>query len=51
VTVQEAIQHINGILENVVNCTGPERDTLRLAVNTIKQAVAEKKEDIQERTE
>jgi hypothetical protein len=42
-TPQQAIEYLNGILENVVNCTGPERDKIRAAVNAIRTALEEDK--------
>jgi hypothetical protein len=47
-TPQEAIEYINQILETVVQCNGPERNKLRLAVRTIVNELAEKKEDKKE---
>ena len=44
-TVKEAIEYLSAILENRLTCNGPERDTLRLAMKIIKEAVLDKKED------
>jgi hypothetical protein len=41
-TPEQCLEYLFGILENVVNCTGPERDKLRMAVNIIKTALDEK---------
>jgi hypothetical protein len=43
VTPEQALQYLNGLLENVINCTGPERDKIRSAVNIIRTAIDENK--------